>query len=304
MGSVTNRSKEGAALLEKAREQYDLLNMLAALEEPLLTRIVSVTAEAFDKARAKQISGKLRKDDVQELFVSLLTALAAARPHGCLKPHDKHTTGLGGMPNSRPDLVVTDSESALAPHVVDYFEIKPVLAEEAAQRDAAYQLDERRRQLKLGQPYRGVFWGCSSGLDCVQLWRFDRHGAAQRSPLLPLNCHRNSAGLQALIRFWCTPAHQKGFVSPIIPKPIQLQRDQGLFKPENSMVGTTSEADDTASADVTSVVVGILEPGNKRAVAKTTTSEQRLKREVRVLQPRGIAGYTATCKRCIYTVLV
>ncbi len=63
-----------------ARELHDLVDMLAPLEDPLLTQIVSDTAEALEKAHAKQNSGKLREDDVQELFVSLLTALEAARP--------------------------------------------------------------------------------------------------------------------------------------------------------------------------------------------------------------------------------
>lgn len=214
-----------------ARELHDLVDMLAPLEDPLLTQIVSDTAEALEKAHAKQNSGKLREDDVQELFVSLLTALEAARPHNCLKPHDTHTTGLGGMPNSRPDLVVTDSESALAPHVVDYFEIEPVLAKESALREAAYQMDERRRQLKLVQPFRGAFWGCCGGLDSVQLWRFERDGAAQRSPLLPLDCHKDSAGLQAIVRFWCTPASQRALWHHISPPSLSCSRIRATSSP-------------------------------------------------------------------------
>ncbi|BDA47787.1 hypothetical protein COCOBI_11-0440 [Coccomyxa sp. Obi] len=288
--SGTSRSQEGAALMAKATLQHNLTNQLEPLDEPLLLHILDHTAAAFEKARAVPVN-KLGEDNVQELYVSILSALKAARPHDSLQPHDTHATGLKGMPRCRPDIVVTDCESALPPHVVDYYELKAQLSKGSAQNEAAYQLDERRQQLEPHQPSRRMFWGYSGGLDSVQLWQLERDGmAARRSDILPLYHGRESAGLQALVRIWCTPAMKKGYKAPHLPPPIVLP-DERRLEGLNYMTTTSTTVQGTARADVTSVVVGKLEPGGTMAVAKTTSSEQRLKREEEALRAlHGLDG--------------
>ncbi len=117
-GSVTNKSQEGAAVLERVTQQHYLVEQLAPLEEPLLQQIVRDTAEAFRKAQAVPLPEAV-DDDVQKLYVSVLMALHAARPIGSLQPHNTHARGLSGIYHHKADIVVTDCDSALAPHIVD-----------------------------------------------------------------------------------------------------------------------------------------------------------------------------------------
>ena len=269
-------------VLKKATEQHDLVDDLEPLEESVLLDVLNRTAEAFSKALAVPVRD-LVEDDVRELYVSLLRALHATHPQGSLQPHDTHATRLRGMLKCKPDIVVSDCELALPPHVVEYYEIKSQLAEGSAQEQAAYQVDQRCSRIKPHQPSREVFWACSGGLDAVQLWRFEREGVAARvSPLLPLSPGKDSLGLQAIVRLWCTPASKKGYVAPPLPSLIELQQDQRRLRGLEYMTMASSPAEGTDTADVTSVVLGRLEPDNTPVVAKTTSNEERLEQEVRV----------------------
>lgn len=113
----------------------------------------------------------------------------------------------------------------------------------------------------------------------MHLWRMDRNGAAHRSPLLSLDCNRNSPGLQAIVRLWCTPASEKGYVAPQLPCSIVL-RDRRRLEDPNLIMTSGSTADEAAGEDVSCVVEGTLKPDNTQAVAKTTSSELRMGIEV------------------------
>ena len=305
-GSVTNRAEEGAAVLEEATEDRNVLHDLEPVDWDLLKRMVEATRGDFDAAHAER---KLAEEHVQKLLVSLLKALGAAHPMGSVEVHDTHATGSkAGMHRCKPDILTSDCWVPLAPHVVDFFECKAELSNQPAQQDAAYQMDERRRQLLPEQPNRGVFWGCSAGLDFVQMWQMDRDGASvRRTPLLPLSCQVSSPGLQAIVRLWCTPPRQKGYQAPRLPAPIKLEDGRQLIHPMQitTTSSSSSTGQDAAKAMVTSVVLGVLTLKNgegvaekELAVAKTTSNKQRLNREVRALQLVTAPGhfYMAICR--------
>ncbi|CAL8461622.1 g1153 [Coccomyxa elongata] len=158
---ASRRAEAGAAMLEQATEDRSMLNSLEPLDEDLLQTIVAGTSEAFTAAHAVPLI-ELGAKHVQTLAVSLLNALKTAHPNGSMQPLDTHATGLNApLHRCKPDIVVSDCCLPLGPHIVEFYECKTHLGESSAQQDAAYQMDERRRQLLPEQRERGEFWGCS-----------------------------------------------------------------------------------------------------------------------------------------------
>lgn len=282
ISSITRKAEAGAAILAGATLRHDLVEELAPLDEDMLQRVVTGAAAAFREANAVPLSD-LKEDVVQQLFVSLLSVVQAAAPSGRVQMHDTHAVGLSGMHRCKPDIAVTDCWLPLAPHIVDFYELKPLLAKESAQHEAAFQVEQRRLELIPEQPGRGVFWACTGGRDVVQLWRVERGGKKQISPPLPLHCGRDSPGLQAIVRLWSTAPSKKGYAGPEIPPTITLP-DQRQLLHCSKITSSSSAADDAASADVTSVILGKLSPDNTFAVAKSTSNTHRAEKEVCTLQ--------------------
>eukprot|EP00898_Chlorokybus_atmophyticus_P006878 jgi/Chlat1/7191/Chrsp57S09130 len=284
--TVTQPVEAGKKLMESAIYTEELLAKLAYVEEDVLTSLL----QAQDvQARFLEASQQQLEEPVQKLYYTILSKLQSVRPGGGqerrLHVQDTHATGVPGL-HRKPDLTITDSAYATAPHIVWYVEVKKALRETTLQREALYQIKVLLEDLKREQPARNEWVAITGGIDCLQLWSLDRLGTIRCTPQQALTLDRRSPALQTLVRLWCTAPETLGYRRPYLPSPLRLYSGHYNGKSLEKlflMKESSSKDEGMLSPLISYVYRGELQPDHGWAIAKHSHNAEQQERERQAL---------------------
>eukprot|EP00898_Chlorokybus_atmophyticus_P006879 jgi/Chlat1/7192/Chrsp57S06755 len=281
--TVTQPVEAGKKLMESAIYTEELLAKLAYVEEDVLTSLL----QAQDvQARFLEASQQQLEEPVQKLYYTILSKLQSVRPAGGqLHVQDTHATGVPGL-RRKPDLTITDSAYATAPHIVWYVELKKALRQTTLQREALYQIKVHLEDLKREQPARNEWVAITGGIDCLQLWSLDRLGTIRCTPQQAFTLDRRSPALQTLVRLWCTAPETLGYRRPHLPSPLRLYSGHYSGKSLEKlflMKESSSKDEGVLSPHISYVYRGELQPDHGWAIAKHSHNAERQERERQAL---------------------